>query len=385
MSIERAIFSSIVRNTVQIKYLLAISIIGYINEDVLKTITSTMEIEVEPFYQPKISRGDFLEIVIKREGGDRESNSGTMRVDDVIYKSGKETYNIGATAIDYTTRKPDDVSVSYAGATLNNVVSTQSAYFSLTIDQPAGGIIPIIAGFYQGKANTRGEIARELEKEMQSIGSDGTTVGEKVFVIEADSRIEMLKLVGKMYGYAVNLKFGNLFFKSIDADLLHGRNLPIAYLLTPQKTLPGVEFRRKTKGIFSRAFVNYANRSGNRVLSIDNAEVKDIETAKFVTTDYIPPSKEIYPDEASAIARAIGLLVEANADRFSAFMEVEGNPILRAGAKVLLNGFDDTRDSSANKEIDGAWLIVKARHTFNTKGWFTYLELWKDDNVQMSF
>lgn len=376
MSIRTAEFSGFVLNAQQILVAIRISVIKYIFEDEMTAVASTIEIELEPRYIPKMKRGDFIEVRIRWRGESEENNSGTFSVDDVIYKTGREVFSLGASAYDYTREKPDNLEIRYTGALLQNVVGSQQAYFELNLVQPRLGIPEAIAGFYTLTNRALGDAIAEINQAFQQRGFG-------IYEIVAPSRIEMLKLAARMYGYVVNLKFGNIYFQAYDVDLV--RTTPVMQI-TPDMTLPGVEFREKTKGVYGEVFVNYAVTSGNQIVDIKPARVFDSNTQAIANTQFLPPTLEIYPRLGEAIFRGIGLIVEANADRFSAYMEIEGHPALVAGVQVRLDRFNNTRDVNPDaKKIDGNWIVVKARHRFTSRGWFTYLELWKSDNIKIEF
>ena len=102
--------------------------------------------------------------------------------------------------------------------------------------------------------------------------------------------------------------------------------------------------------------------------------------------EYIPPTSEIFPGEVEAILRGMGLLIERNADRKKCFLTLEGEPGLKSGQAVTLSGFDSgIKDVNPEKNNDGKWIIVKATQKFDYQGWFTELELWKSDNLDLQF
>ena len=376
MTIRTAEFTSVVLNERNITAQITISIIKYIFEDNIEAITSIIEMEMEPRYQPKIIQGNFIEIKWKWINRTNEINSGTFKVDDVIYKVGRETYNLSATAYDYTNQKPDNVEIFYTGAQLVNVVGSQGAYFGLNIVYPRLGIPPAIAGFYRAQGTT-------VQAAMDEMNERFPREGNRIFSIRAPSRIDMLKLVGRMYGYVPNLKFGNLFFRGWGLDIA---DRPPVATFSPSDCLPDMEFREKTRGVFGQVLINYAVIRRNRIVDINNARVWDENTQAIANNEILPSTQEIYPNLGEAIFRGIGRLHEANNNRFSAYLEVEGHPALVAGVTINLVNFNNTRDVNPDrKKIDGKWIVIKARHRFDRRGWFTYLELWKANNVNTNF
>ena len=175
MTIKRSQFSSIVKNAQQIKNLFEISIVSYVYEDALNGVTSTIEVEVEPFYQPKINQGDFLEFKLKYEDVNIINNSGTLVVDDVVTVPGvEEFYSIGATAYDYTDRKPDDRPIKYNGSILVDVITNQADYFELEYEFPF--VLGTLqrdarAGLYLAESEFTDDAIREIDAKFQQQGN----------------------------------------------------------------------------------------------------------------------------------------------------------------------------------------------------------------------
>ena len=379
MPLRTAEFAFFIWNAQIVTSLLSISVIKYIYEDTVEPITATAELEVEPKYQPKIKRGDTLDIRLKWKDGTTLTNSGIMLVDDNIFDPGKEVFNIGASAYDFIDTKADNEAISYAGSQLRDIVTNQADFFGLTYVPPRGGIIPIVSGFYESGTIDKNTTINDMNKP-----ENYPSRRNKIYIVKGNSRIDVLKEVARMYGYVTNLKLRQLFFLAYDVDLRDAR--PVINI-TPSMCSPNLEFRERTKDIYAQAFINYAvyDSSFTRVVDIRQARTWDENTQQITNADYIS-GIEIYPSVVEGVLRGIGILIEKNASRFSAYLEIDGSPRVVAGAQVTLTGFNNTRDVNPDgKKIDGNWIVIKYRHTFDARGWLTYMEIWKADNVEVKF
>ncbi|MEL6164485.1 MAG: hypothetical protein AAFR37_12240 [Cyanobacteria bacterium J06628_3] len=186
-----------------------------------------------------------------------------------------------------------------------------------------------------------------------------------------------------MYGFIFNMKLGKLFFYAWDFEL---KQRPSVLTITPDKLVRYSEFREKTTDIFGKASVLYAVIRGGRIVDIQNVIVTDTATSQVAKAEYIPPTSEIFPGQAEAILRGMGLLINRNADRKKCFLTLEGEPGLKSGQVVTLSGFDSgVKDVNPEKNNDGKWIIVKATQKLSAQGWFTELELWKVNNTNLTF
>lgn len=336
---DKPVIKSVVMNSANITSLISPDILSLTYTDVLEAGASTFDLELRNLNRNMINppkMGDYIEIKFGYSNSAAEVNTGTHRVDDVIREYGYDTLRIGARAYDYGIGLKSNVGTSgkivFQNSTLRSIVQTIAGQFSLTL-VGTSTISTLIVGTSSVPGST------------QSVTESG------------DSWLDLAQKLATKYGYAFNLKLGQMLFRSYDSLDAQGYSV----LASVTDIVPRPRFRENIVGNYQSASV--ASKGGTTVTVIDNV-IPGI-------TDKIDLTGEGYYDSLdAAIFRAKGAIIESNKDRHIGQIKIPGNTNAIAGNNIQLINLDE-RDN-------GLYAIDRAVHTVSpSDGWTVSLDIRK--------
>lgn len=319
------IIHSVVKNSVQIQSEIVPYIIDLTYEDIFKAGVSNFNIRIAP-YSNRPVLGDFMEIRFKYSGITGEKNTGTHRIDDISYRFGEDTIDIGAVSWDYQLGLKEVGKGTYSNSNLSNIVSNIASNYGLTIS----GVV----------SNNKA-------------GTSSTTTGLVSETFENESQIDFLNRLANKYGYAFNLKFGLLIFQSIETL----RSASSIATVTPSDIIIGARFRESVYNTFRKIRVRHKN--GTIILTDSSVPGND----ELDLTD-----EGYYENYSSAVMRAKGAAYEANTKRITGEISLYGEPIYNPGNNITISGL--------GSPIDGVFIIEKVRNTITKNGgWISFLNI----------
>lgn len=323
--------TSFVVNTVQRITELGRNIISINYTDPLEAAASRLEIVFnanEPIANLHIN--NFIEVKFKWDTDSVEFNTGTHKIDTVERGMNPGTYMIGAIAYDFQLGLTSVKAWKYVNATLSSIVNNI-----------AGQTTPVLT--VQGDPDTTILVGT----------SQSNVVGSSV-TEEDRTALALLKKLANKYGYAFNLKYGQLRFESF--ELLAARSSVKTYTNTDLNK--GTRYNSDAVGTLRTAFAYYQNPTPLSFISyIDNSAYKQ-DTITYDNEGY-------YRDNAAALLRSKGGLREANLRQNSGKLEVEGEVFLYAGRRIsILSGSNFVN-----------YLIDRAYHRLSSKGWLCSLDV----------
>ena len=174
-------------------------------------------------------------------------------------------------------------------------------------------------------------------------------------VVESDrTALALLKKLAVKYGYAFNLKYGQLRFESF--ELLASRAAVKTYSFSDLS--PGSRYASDATGTLKSALTLYQSTNNATISYVDNNAYKQ----DSITID----NEGYYRNIDSALLRSKGALRESNLRQSGAKINVEGEVFLYAGRRILLL---DSTGTFLN------YLIDRAYHRLDSKGWLCSLDL----------
>ena len=328
--VDKPEIKSVVVNAVNVTSQMNAAIASVTFSDVYGVSTVDMELVTSQIVTPpKI--GDFIEIKFGYAGSTELINTGTMKVDDVVRQYGPDVTVIGARAYDYGIGLAAKGKILYSNSSLSSIVQSIATRFSLTL--VTSGISTAIAG-------TR------------------DTLGTGFVSVESDeSWLAVLnKELADTYGYALNLRLGELNFENYRTlDQL----APVG-VITSTGMIRQPNFRESLAS-FSSAIAKSKN---GYTITVTDSNITQVSNALDLSAE------GFYDSINSAELRALGALIAANKDRHVGRVRVPGSITLLAGKTVSV--------SPAGTIDDGIYAIDQAVHTVSKQsGWLTDLTLRK--------
>ena len=336
---DKPIIKSVVLNSVNITNAIVPDILSLTYTDLLEAGASTFDLEIRNKGRSLATpptMGDYLEIKFGYQGSVSEVNTGTCRVDDVIREYGHDTLRIGARAYDYGIGLKSNVGSSgkiiFQNSTLRSIVQTIASQFSLTL---------------VGTSSISTEV----------VGTTATLGSSNIVTESGDTWLDLAQKLAVKYGYAFNLKLGQMLFRSYDSLNAQGYSV----LLTSTDLVPRPRFRENIVGNYQKATV--ASKTGTTVTLTDNTIPGVRDTVDLTSEGY-------YNSINNAVLRATGAIIESNKDRHIGQVKIPGNPNAIAGNNAYITTLDD-RD-------EGMYGIDRAVHTLSaSEGWTVQLDLRK--------
>jgi uncharacterized protein len=274
--------------------------------------------------------GDTIEVRLQWQGESKQLATGLFRVDDRVPSFGADNLTISGIGWDYGLDFVNKTGLSYTNATLRAIVQTQAAApRNLTV---IGNISTLLAG---------------------TIPDGQTQPRTQTY----SSRLELLRALALMYGYAFNLRYGQLFFR----DIYDLERQATVKLITRVDVRLGAQFRRKLDGLYRQAQTNYLDGSNTVVSTMQDTSIPAVVTAQINLQ-----SEGLYPNLTAAQRRGTGAILEANSDSLTTQFTTEGDCDLVAGAVITLSDFGSN---------DGSYLITRTVHTVDaSSGWTVQID-----------
>lgn len=328
---RKIIITSFVVNTVQRVDELAKHITDITYSDPLEAAASRLEITfgvTEPIANLHIN--NFIEVKFRYHTDTTDFNTGTHKIDSVERGMNPGSYSIGAIAYDFQLGLTSVKTWKYVNATLSTIVNNIAAQ-------------PTPALSVQGDPNNT-----------LLVGTSTSNVVGSSVTEEERTALALLKKLALKYGYAFNLKYGQLRFESF--ELLGSRAAVKTYTNTDLNK--GTRYNANALGTLKSSLAYYQAADTSSAISyVDNGAYKQ----ESITLD----NEGFYRTSDAALLRSKGALREANLRQDTGKLEVEGEVFLYAGKRItLLNG---------SSFVD--YLIDKAYHRLNKDGWRCSLDV----------
>lgn len=328
---RRIIITSFVVNAIQRRDELVASITDITYSDPLEAAASRLEITfgvTQPIANLNIN--NFIEVKFKYSTDAQEFNTGTHKIDSVERGMNPGTWMIGAIAYDFQLGLASIKSWKYTNSTLSSIVNNI-----------AGQTTPVLT--------VQGDPDSSL-----LVGTSQSNVVGSAVVEEERTALALLKKLAQKYGYAFNLKYGQLRFESF--ELLSARAAVANYTNTDLNK--GTKYQASALGTLRTALAYYQDPTPLTYISyIDNGAYKQ-DSVSFDNEGY-------YRTQAAALLRSKGGLREANLRQDGGKLELEGETFLYAGRRIqLLNGSNFV-----------SYLIDRAYHRLNKDGWRCSLDV----------
>lgn len=301
-------------------------------QDLMDGGTTLLELEFDAEATGLPKEGDTIRLWFGYDQEGRLPNTnlvdtGLHRCDRPVRRYTPDTVSIGSQSYDYNLAINSQQRITFTSATLATIVSNIASAFNLGFSSNAS--VTVFAGT-----------------------SPDTTSNVSV---SADSYFELLQQLAQDYGYAFQLRYGTLFFRSFDSLSA----VSYVFGLTPSDCL-STEFISKVKGTYRTAIFPHKTGAVTSVdTTIPNNDGLDFRPSPF------------YHNQESALQRSIGELSKYNRSKLEATITIEGRFNAFASVNIQLVSFRENTDN-------GYFRITAATHKITaTSGWTTELKLQK--------